>query len=303
LTLVRRAACMAFIMATVAFATSNTSDESNVQQAFRYLPNKPIALVAGSLYTAATLALFIRLCLARNWWALCLPIGSCAMAVGFFLRFDLMSHQNSQGLFITMQVLIVCSPAAFLAFNYVLYGRFITNAVGSQHSFIRPDRVARVFVISDIVTFLIQATGGSMEASKTPNTQKLGSNIVLAGLALQTVSYILFLVLCVRAHLSIKREHSTTGKEIWWKTVWLLYFSSVFITIRCIYRLVELAQGYTGYLFTHEVWFYTLDSLPLLLAISVYIPYWPGNYIKPGGNDRGNVTETEKIPSGPVDVV
>jgi hypothetical protein len=78
------------------------------------------------------------------------------MAAGFYLRFILMSHQNSQGLFIVMQILIVCSPAAFLAFNYILYGRFIMNTVGGQHSFIRPDRVARVFVISDIVTFLIQ---------------------------------------------------------------------------------------------------------------------------------------------------
>jgi hypothetical protein len=120
-----------------------------------------------------------------------------------------------------------------------------------------------------------------MEASKTISTQKLGSHIVLAGLAIQTISYILFLALCGRAHLSIKKEGSTSGKEAWWRTMWLLYFSSVFITIRCIYRLVELAQGYTGYLFTHEVWFYVLDSLPLLLAISVYIPYWPGDYIKP----------------------
>jgi hypothetical protein len=41
-----------------------------------YLPNKPIALVAGALYSVATSALFIRICMARNWWALCLPIGS-----------------------------------------------------------------------------------------------------------------------------------------------------------------------------------------------------------------------------------
>ena len=78
------------------------------------------------------------------------------MAIGFYLRCDILSHQNSKGLFIAMQVLILCSPGAFLAFNYILYGRFIVSIVGRQHSIIRPDRVARVFVISDVVTFLIQ---------------------------------------------------------------------------------------------------------------------------------------------------
>jgi hypothetical protein len=270
------AASTALLLATVALA-DGTSGETDVQQAFHYVPNKPVAIVAGILYLASTLAILVRVFVAKNWWALCLPIGSLAMAMGFFLRFVLVSNQNSTGLFIAMQVLILCSPGAFLAFNYILYGRFIVNTVGGKHSLIRPDRVARVFVISDVVTFLIQATGGSMGASNTISTQRLGSHIVLVGLTVQTVSYILFIALCGRAHLSIRKEAS--GNESWWRIMWLLYFSSVFITIRCIYRLVELAQGFTGYLFTHEVWFYVFDSLPLFLAISVYIPYWPGNYL------------------------
>lgn len=77
-----------------------------------------------------------------------------------------------------------------------------------------------------------------------------------------------------------------------------------------MYRVIELAQGFRGYLITHEsvyisyltssvrvsptnadlhlppplhfrshspspVYFLLLDSLPLLFAISIYIPFWP----------------------------
>lgn len=55
-----------------------------------------------------------------------------------------------------MQLFLVTSPAAFLAFNYILYGRLVRNRVGDQYSYIHPRIVARVFIISDVVTFMIQ---------------------------------------------------------------------------------------------------------------------------------------------------
>ena len=45
--------------------------------------------------------------------------------------------------------------------------------------------------------------------------------------------------------------------------------------IRCIYRVIEFAQGYDGYLRTTEWCFYVLDTLPLLAAIIVWLIVWP----------------------------
>lgn len=78
------------------------------------------------------------------------------MSSGFFVRIGLDSSPNSTGIFTVQQLFIVVTPAAFLAFNYILYGRFIVECVSPRHSFIRPKWVARVFVISDITTFLVQ---------------------------------------------------------------------------------------------------------------------------------------------------
>ena len=46
--------------------------------------------------------------------------------------------------------------------------------------------------------------------------------------------------------------------------------------VRCVYRVIELSQGYHGHLATTEVYFYALDSLPLFVAVAVYTPFWPG---------------------------
>lgn len=77
-------------------------------------------------------------------------------ALGFFLRIAVRQNQNSLGLFVVMQLFLVCSPAAFLAFNYIVYGRLIQENIGAKYSLIRPSIVARVFVISDVVTFIVQ---------------------------------------------------------------------------------------------------------------------------------------------------
>lgn len=42
---------------------------------------------------------------------------------------------------------------------------------------------------------------------------------------------------------------------------------------------MELGEGFQGPLTRSEPLFYGLDTLPLFIAISVYIPFWPGRFI------------------------
>ena len=44
--------------------------------------------------------------------------------------------------------------------------------------------------------------------------------------------------------------------------------------------MVELSQGFEGYLATTEPFFYGLDTLPLFIATAAYIPFWPGRFIR-----------------------
>jgi hypothetical protein len=49
------------------------------------------------------------------------------------------------------------------------------------------------------------------------------------------------------------------------------------VLIRQIYRVIEFAQGFTGYLAVHEVYFYVFDTIPILISGAVYIICFPGN--------------------------
>ncbi|KAI6129418.1 RTA1 like protein-domain-containing protein [Pisolithus croceorrhizus] len=260
-------------------AAQNSNGETIVQVVYNYNPSQVLAAVAGSLYLLCSACLFARTFSHRAWWGLCLPIGSIAMAIGFFIRIALPKNPNSLIIFILQSLLILLSPAAFLAFNYVLYGRFVSNCVSPSYSWVPPRKVAKWFVSSDLTTFLIQMAGGGIQTSKSISTDKLGANIMLAGLALQAVSFGLFILLFLHVCWRIRADRISPLREPWGPIVPAMLFSSAMFMVRCVYRTVELAQGSGGYLMTHELWFYILDTLPLFIGISVYVPFWPSKYL------------------------
>ncbi|KAG2126544.1 RTA1 like protein-domain-containing protein, partial [Suillus clintonianus] len=246
---------------------------------FQYNPNKVAAAVAGGLYFSASLCLFTRLFMNKAWWGLCLPIGSTFMSIGLFMRIPMAMYPNSSLIFMAQEFYTLLTPAAFFAFNYILYGRFIVNCVDKRYSWIKPERVTRYFVISDITAFLIQGGGAGLQVSKNATTDKLGSNILIAGIAVQAFSFAFFIFLVVLAWRSILRDGILPRQEPWGPILRILMFSSIAFMIRCNYRVAELVQGKNGYFLIHEIYFYLFDSLPLLIGISTYIFYWPTKYL------------------------
>lgn len=66
--------------------------------------------------------------------------------------------------------------------------------------------------------------------------------------------------------------------------------------IRCVFRVIEFAQGYDGVLRTTEGYFYLLDSLPIALAIGVWVFVWPPAILRDSsalGGARSSVGSTE----------
>lgn len=47
------------------------------------------------------------------------------------------------------------------------------------------------------------------------------------------------------------------------------------VFIRCIYRVVELAQGFSGYLITHEVYIMTLDATMIAICCIIFVLFHP----------------------------
>jgi hypothetical protein len=95
-----------------------------------------------------------------------------------------------------MYLFVVLSPCAFLAGDYILLGRIAGHLDGARYLRpLKPNLISWTFVISDVITFLIQAAGGGLSISKTISTAQAGGHIFLAGIAIQMASFLVFSVL------------------------------------------------------------------------------------------------------------
>ncbi|KAK0549359.1 hypothetical protein OC845_003161 [Tilletia horrida] len=248
-----------------------------------YKPQTAGNVILGVLYGLVSIGLWYHLTSRRDWWALCLPIGTTLQCIGFFLRLPLATHPANLGLYIVQTFFVVISPCALFAFSYIAFGRFSYNL---QHdttiqkrspkvTLLNPLLFGRIFILSDVATFLIQASGGSMEVSAS--LSGIGSKIFLIGIIAQGVSYGIFMVCAIYTHWVVSAdgaEQHPLHRNIQ-KLFWVLHVAGVWIIVRSVYRIIELAQGFRGFLFTHEIYFFLLDSLPLILFNLTWVFFWP----------------------------
>lgn len=68
--------------------------------------------------------------------------------------------------------------------------------------------------------------------------------------------------------------------EDWRVLAGVLCLSCLGILVRSVFRVVEASEGYAGHLTTTESFFYALDTLPLIFAVAIYTPFWPGRIIQ-----------------------
>ncbi|KIY42885.1 hypothetical protein FISHEDRAFT_79024 [Fistulina hepatica ATCC 64428] len=240
-------------------------DETFMRAALLYIPNTKVANVIFTTYAIVSCLLIQN---SSNGDRVKWLIERVGYAVGMYGRPPpIKDVHDFRVWFILQQIFIAYSSTSFLAFNYIVYRLLVVNCVGVRHSWVRPTRVVYIFLSSDIITFLVQAAGSSLLVIEHTVA---GHYIFFVGLVLQSAS--------------VKREGIATDKEIWWKAVWLLGASSIPILVRCVFRCIQIGLGRTNILSTDEVFFYCLDSLPLLLSIVVYVIWWPGKYVDSGAD-------------------
>ena len=62
--------------------------------------------------------------------------------------------------------------------------------------------------------------------------------------------------------------------------------------VRNFYRAVELAQGWDGYLITHEVYFAVLDGALMVMAVVVFNLFFPSRYVSGDPNTEKDEHKT-----------
>jgi hypothetical protein len=113
-----------------------------------------------------------------------------------------------------------------------------------------------------------------------------GEKIVIAGLALQVATFIVFLVASIDFHIrmNLKTRAATSVETVadWKKMLWILYSVSALILFRCTFRLIEYAMGNAGYLIAHEWTLYVFDAVPMFLVLVLLLVLQPSKYVSQG---------------------
>jgi hypothetical protein len=197
--------------------------------------------------------------------------------------------------YVIQSVFLLLAPILFAAAVYMVLARIIRSVDAEQYSPIRINWVTKIFVGCDVLTFLIQGSGAGMMSIGTMS--KMGQNIVLAGLILQIVTFVLFMVTAVVFEKRMKAHsnpEATQGGLLWKKHLLSLYAVSAMILLRSVFRVIEYALGNDGYLLANEWPTYVLDAVPMFIAM-ICFAYWYPSELQPSLVKTESQTEMASV--------
>ncbi|UPK93076.1 hypothetical protein LCI18_004011 [Fusarium solani-melongenae] len=251
---------------------------------YGYVPTFGAGIAFCILFLLSTSVHVFQFARVRRWTSLTFALGAMTELIGWAGR-TLSSKCPYNGDAFLMQITtLIIAPTFFTAGLYVILGTLI-NRLGRSSSLLGPKMYAIVFLTADIVALVIQAIGGALastEADKVNGDTETGTNIMVAGIVFQMAAMVVFtgLVLDFMRRVFIKKTYLSYGKAGLERPnclpvtyAWLLVAVCVslgMIFIRSIYRTVELAQGWEGYLITHEGYFIALDASLMIVAVGIF---------------------------------
>ncbi|EDK43713.1 conserved hypothetical protein [Lodderomyces elongisporus NRRL YB-4239] len=308
-------------------ATINLKDLSANDSYYHYNPNLGGNILFFIVYAMILLYTTAMVFKSRYWWYnVTFFCGYSLEVIGFLGRVLAHDNNNVFNYFIMETVCLTIAPAFIMAGIYFLFGQLVVIH-GRQYSFLKPMWYSYFFIATDVISLLVQASGGAIAsvASNNGDSAQTGTNITIAGIALQVFAMSLFIVCWFEFLSRIYFKHTRThGNEfhqdhhILAKRTFLGYIKLMFNTksvrqyrhehleqfynkkfasirqrklfdwmplamtiaviavyIRCIYRVVELAMGYDGYLYKHEPYILVLDATMIAICGFVFVPFHP----------------------------
>ncbi|EED19947.1 RTA1 domain protein, putative [Talaromyces stipitatus ATCC 10500] len=246
---------------------------------YGYVPSLAAGIVFTVLFGLSMIAHTVQFIWTRWWWCSVFSVGAMVEVLGWAGRAWSSQCPYMLTPFLMQISTLIIAPAFFTAGIYVILGRLI-NVLGRSSSILSPALYLWIFCTCDIISLVVQAIGGGMassEAGKVDGDTKPGTDIMVAGIVFQLASITVFAV-CVFDFLRriLKQRLLRTVQGNVTPLLLAMMFSIVLIYIRSIYRVIELVQGWSGYLITHEAYFIALDGSMMVPAVAIF------NFVHPG---------------------
>lgn len=244
-----------------------------LQNAYGYVPSIAAGIVFDLIFAGTGIYHIVRSFQKRKATSYLLAIASYVELVGWIGRTWSNKCPYNKIAFLLQITTLVVGPIFVAAAIYVTLG-YLIKSIGPQYSVIRPKLYLWVFLVVDVVALLIQAGGGGLAAgaaNKGKDT-KPGTRLMVAGIIFQLVFMTIF---CTLFAIFIKRTRGLTLAKGQRFCIYATVVSVVFVYIRCIYRTVELLEGWDGHLLKTEGYFIGLDGVCIAVAILVFCVFDP----------------------------
>ncbi|MCJ1392034.1 hypothetical protein MMC18_004901 [Xylographa bjoerkii] len=240
---------------------------------YEYRPSLAANLVFVILFALSLIVHIIQGVKYRTWgflFAMC--CGCVVEIVGYIGRILLWQNPFSFNGFLIQIICITIGPAFLTAGIYLTLFKCVTY-IGPQLSRFSPKLYYWIFIPCDIISLSLQGSGGGLSSSvgSSGGNSSTGVAIALAGLVFQVFTLALFIILALDYAVRVRRAPRNLLPETKLHTSFKIFLgflstATVLIFIRCIYRIDELSNGYTGPLIHDEGLFIGLEGVMIILS-------------------------------------
>ncbi|KAI4110768.1 MAG: hypothetical protein LQ339_001044 [Xanthoria mediterranea] len=251
-----------------------------------------------ALFLFSLLAFLVQVTLSKRFigFTIAMVSGCLLEVLGYIGR--IMSYHNpfDENGFLMQICCLTIAPAFLAAGIYLTLSRIVVT-FGPENSRIKPLSYPRIFIPCDILSLVLQALGGGMAsaASHSNKNPETGNHIMVAGLAFQVFTLLVFMLLCadfavrtvVRSNrmgdAALDPTHATLRRSMKFRAFLVaLTLSTICIFIRSVYRVVELGEGWDGALIKNQTLFIVLEGVMVVIAVLVLNAFHPGLCFREG---------------------
>ncbi|KAK3201795.1 hypothetical protein GRF29_164g696585 [Pseudopithomyces chartarum] len=253
---------------------------------YGYTPSIVVGILGIVLFALAGVFHLWQLVKYRSWYFSTMMIGIAFEIVGYVFRTLSAKVDPYRVAFFVVQYfsnkteVIVVAPVFFAAAIYTILSLLI-NATGRHHAPLPPRAILWIFITCDVIATVIQIVGAALIGVAESNRRDptTANNILLAGLAFQAFTFLIFILLLAAFMIRARKVLFSPVKKGFYVAFVL---AVVLFYLRVCFRLAETAEGLWGELNTHEVYFGCLEFMPVVVAVWLVVVWHPGRCVPRG---------------------
>ncbi|KND89809.1 Sphingoid long-chain base transporter RSB1 [Tolypocladium ophioglossoides CBS 100239] len=179
-----------------------------------------------------------------------------------------------------MQICCLTIGPAFMAAGIYLCLRRIVSAFGPENSRIPPEYYTRIFIPCDVISLILQATGGGMAAVAFHgnDSSTMGTHIMVAGLSFQVATIVGFILASLDFALRTYRASPSAlasdpalvhmrGTRRFRGFLAALVLSTLCILWRSAFRVAELSEGWSGPIISKQGLLIGFEGVLIVVAV------------------------------------